>query len=79
MEIPNTFESTWVGCSQNPQCEEKPFCTSPSKFYIKDKSMKNNWVGNLPMKNIDVDELFNIRFIIHALECNLNYNDTIDT
>ena len=40
------------------------FCISSHKFYLKDKTSKNYWVGQSPMKPMDVDELFNRRVII---------------
>ena len=51
------------------------FFTSSHKFYIKDKDMTCNWVGNSKMKPIDADELFNRKEIINELESSLNKND----
>ena len=58
--------------------KEKPLCTSSYKFYIKDKSPKNHWVGHSLVKAIDADKFFNIRVIISELESSLNYDCVID-
>ena len=67
-----------MGCSQNPQCKEKPFFTSSQTFFIKDKAMKNHCVGHLLIKTIGVDELSNRRVIIRELGSSLNDDDAID-
>ena len=37
--------------------------------------MTNHWVGNLKMKHIDVDELFDRKVIIYELGSSLNDDD----
>ena len=59
--------------------DKNPSFISSKKFYIKNKTSTNDWVGSSPMKHIDVDELFNRRVIISELAYNLNDDDAIDS
>ena len=46
-------------------------------FDIKYKDMTNHWVGHSLMKPIDVDKLFNRRFIMHEFESSLNDDEKL--
>ena len=59
--------------------KKNPLLTSPQKFYIKDKTHTNHWFVHSLMKTIDVDELFNRRFIISEVESSLNDDDQIES
>ena len=54
------------------------FFTYYHKFYIKDKTSKNHWVGHSLMKPIDVDKLSNRRVINSELEASFIGDDAID-
>ena len=56
-----------------------PFCTSYHNFLIIDRNPTNHWIGLSRIKPIDVDDLFNIRFIMSELEASFNDNDTFNS
>ena len=58
--------------------KKKPSFTCSHKFYIKYKTNKNHWVGNLITKPIDIDEFLNRRDIIPESEASFNDDDAID-
>ena len=58
--------------------DKNPSFISSKKFYIKNKTSTNDWVGSSPMKHIDVDELFNRRVIISGLEASFNDDKAIE-
>ena len=68
----------WV-VTKSRNVKKKHFLISSHKFYIKDKTYTNNWFVHSLMKTIDVDELFNRRFIISEVESSLNDDDQIES